>query len=143
MEQKDDTTVQEAAAREEVAEESEEEHEEEEVKEEEEGRRELEEEEEVRSDNEARGGRGTSCNICGELVSGGGHELIRHLVDVHRRNVWCYDCSMGFNFESEFERHLMQHAWENPGFVVVKDINGESCGCPEVLRYRDYPSVFD
>ncbi len=148
MEQKDDTTVQEAAAREEVAEKSEEQHEEEEVKEEEEleveeGRRELEEEEEVRSDNKARGGGGTSCNICGELMTGGGHELIRHLADVHWRNVWCYDCSMGFNFESEFERHLMQHAWENPGVVVVKDINGESCGCLEVLRYRDYPSVFD
>ncbi len=37
----------------------------------------------------------------------------------------------------------MQHAWENPSFVVLKDMNGESCGCPEVLWYRDYPSVFE
>ncbi len=110
MEQKDDTTVQDVATREEVAEKSEEQHEEEEVKEEEleveKGRREPEEEEEERSDNEARGGGGTSCNICGELVTGG-HEFIRHLADVHWKNIWCYDCSMGFNFESEFKRHLM------------------------------------
>ncbi len=70
-------------------------------------------------------------------------EGIRHLADVHRRNVWCYECSMGFNFKTDFERHLMQHAWENLGFVVLKDMNGEWCGCQEVLQYRDYPSVFD
>ena len=50
---------------------------------------------------------------------------------------------MGFNFKTDFERHLMQHAWENLGFVVLKDMNGEWCGCQEVLQYRDYPSVFD
>ena len=48
---------------------------------EEEGRR-APEEEEVMSDNEARGGGGTPCNICGELLDGG-HDFIRHLADVH------------------------------------------------------------
>ena len=146
MEQKDETPKQGATKREEVVEMSGEQEdvkeEEEEEVEVEEGRTTLEEEEEVTSDNEARGGGGTPCYICGELLDGG-HEFIRHLADVHRRNVWCYDCTMGFNYETDFEQHLMQHAWENPGFVVLKDMNAESCGCPEVLRYRDYPSVFD
>ncbi len=150
MEQKDETPKQGATKREEVVETSgeqedvkeEEEEEEEEEAEAEEGRRAPDEEEEVMSDNEVRGGRGTPCYICGELLDGG-HEFIRHLADVHRRNVWCYDCTMGFNYETDFEQHLMQHMWENPGFVVLKDMNAESCGCPEVMRYRDYPSVFD
>ncbi len=147
MEQKDETTMQDATKREEVVEtsgEQEEDVKEEEEEVEEEGRRAPEEEEEVMSDNEVRGGGGggTPCYICGELLDGG-HDFIRHLADIHRRNVWCYDCTMGFNYETDFEQHLMQHAWENPGFVVLKDMNAESCGCPEVLQYRDYPSVFD
>ncbi len=57
------------------------------------------------------------------------HKLVRHYIEEHDQNTWCYNCFVGITDAQYFEEHLVQHCQHEHAIVYVTDVKRKDCGC--------------